>query len=285
MRNSLSVLAAVWALLLASTALAAETPPPPVPAAAPAAPKEAGVPVTSPENRLELRLPAPYWEALTPQEVAGQMQGGCSQGRVPASLIYLLRDKDALVEIVLSRSDRSFLMRTKDDMEAFENGVMKAIQDQVGAGASEVDSGFTQRDGMTVHHYGLTIMPTAHGGGCAAMTQSSSPPQKMHFLFVDYFVRPRGRGRGLLPRQRPRAGRDVQGAAVGDRLHPGQHPLHGQAGGRLLRPRTRRTTRCPPRRRPPRAWESTAPRAAGCWPRGLMIAIWLMLRWRKKPKV
>ncbi len=289
MRNSLPVLAAVWVLLVSAGALAAETPPPPAEAAPPApkaaaaAPKEAGMPVTSPENRLALRLPAPYWEALTPQEVAKQMQGGCSQGQVPASLIFFLHDKDALVDIVVTRSDRSFLMRNKDDLEAYENGVMKAIQDQVGTGASDVKSGYSERDGMTIHRYGLTITPTAHGGGCAAMTQPSGPPQKLHFLFVDYFVRPQGED-AVYYRASVRAPvetfKELQPEIdyILDSVR-----FTGKMAAKFFDPNA-------PAEKVPTAKEAagsvTAHKSVSGWMLavGLMIAIWLMLRWRKKPK-
>jgi hypothetical protein len=197
-RNSPFMPAALAALLMAAGALAAEAPaapaaaPGPAPAAAaPNAPQQPGIRVSSPESRLELRLPAAYWEALTPQEIARHMQGGCGQGQVPASLLYLVQDRDALVQIVISRSDRTFLMRDKGDLEAFENGFMKAVQDQLGGAAADVESSYEERDGMIVHRFGLTATPSS-GGGCAAAGGQGGPPQKLHFLFVDYFVHPEG---------------------------------------------------------------------------------------------
>ncbi len=289
MRNSLPVLVALGAVLLAAAAVAAETPAvpaeaAPAEAAPPAAPKEAGVPVASPANRLELRLPAPYWEALTPDEIARQVQGGCAQGKVPASLILLLRDKDALAEVIISRSERTFLMRNKDDLEAFENGFMKAIQDQVGAGATDVESGYSERDGMTVHRYGLTAAPSAGGGGCAMMPQQSGPPQKLRFLFVDYFVRPDGED-ALYYRASVRAPVDTFNELKPEFEYILENiRFTGKRADDFFAPDA-------PADKVPTAKEAAKGVGGHSGVSGwmlagaLMIAIWLMLRRRKKPQV
>ncbi len=288
MRNSLPVLAAIGALLTAVGALAAESPAPPAQAPPPpqaaAAPEEPGVPVTSAENRLALRLPAPYWEALTPEEIARQMQGGCAQGRVPASVLLLLRDKDALAEVIISRSDRTFLMRNKGDLEAFEDGFMKAIQDRISGAATDVESTYSERNGMTVHRYGLTAAPSAGGGGCAMPGQQSGPPQKLRFLFVDYFVRPDGED-ALYYRASVRAPVDTFKALepefeyILDSIRFTGKPADG-----FFVPDA-------PEDKVPTAKEAAKSVGAHGGTSGwmlaaaLMVAIWLMLRRRKKPQV
>lgn len=177
---------------LAVLLLAADAPPAPAPAAEkPAQPQGPGSVVTSPENRLQIRLPAPYWEALTAQEVARHMQGGCNRGQVPPDLVFVVHDRDALTQVLVTRSDRSFLMRDKNDLEAFEKAFMEAEQKQLGEKASDVESGYEERDGMIVHRFAVTAAPSP-GGGCAMASQRQAAPQKLRFVFVDYFLRPEG---------------------------------------------------------------------------------------------
>jgi hypothetical protein len=158
------------------------------PAAAPAGP---GVPLSSPENRLELRAPAAYWEAQTGKEIAQKLQGGCGQ-QVPPDLVFVLQHRDAPAQVIITRSAKPFLMRNKDDLEAFEQGFMKAVKERVSGQVSDEESGYEERDGMVIHRYALTATPSAGGGGCAMAAQSAGPPQKLRFVFVDYFLRPQG---------------------------------------------------------------------------------------------
>jgi hypothetical protein len=191
-RNSPTMLAVLGALMLTPLAAAAETPAPPAqPPASPAQPP--GIRIAAPEARLELRLPAAYWKAMTPQELAQQAQGGCTPNQLPPGLVLEIRDADeANVGIIVTRSPETFLMRNKDDLETFENAVMKSIAGQGGAAISDVESGYEKRDGMVIHHYALTATPTGGGGGCAAAPQQSGPPQKVRFVFSNYFVHPEG---------------------------------------------------------------------------------------------
>lgn len=183
MRHSPAILAA---LLLAAGALSARA------WAAEAAPPAAdpGLAITSPEDRLELRLPAAYWEAMTGKQIAQQMQGGCGR-QVPPDLVFVLEDRDAAAQIIITRSERPFLMRNKDDLETFEKAFMQAVQEQAGKPSSDVESSYEERDGMVIHRFALTAAPSV-AGGCAMGPQSAGPPQKLRFVFVDYFLRPQG---------------------------------------------------------------------------------------------
>jgi hypothetical protein len=276
--------AALVALLIAAAALAVRIQAAPAAAPAPAAeapaPQGPGIAVSSPENRLELRLPAGYWEALTPQQIAQHMQGGCTQGQVPADLVFVVQDRDALAQVVITRSARSFLMRDKSDLETFENGFMQAVQGRIGGGADDVESSYEERDGMIVHRFGLTAAPSA-GGGCAMGPQQSAPPQKLRFVFVDYFLRPQGED-ALYYRASARAPVDVY-----EELKPEFESIlasvrfRGKLADQFFDPQAPED-KVPTAKQAAKDLSSRNPLSGWMLAVGLMMIIWLMLRRRRQ---
>lgn len=181
MNDRTHVLAALAVLLLVAGAVSAraqEPGPPP------------GIPVSSPENRIEFRLPAPYWEAQTGQDIAASAPGGCAPTRVSPDLLFVIRHLDALAEIWIIRNEEPFLMRSKDDMETAVSGFTEAILDRLGESITDVESAYEVRDRMIVHRFAFSAPPQG-GGGCVPV-QAAAEQQKMHFVLVHYFLRPQG---------------------------------------------------------------------------------------------
>lgn len=139
---------------------------------------------------VELRVPASYWMAVDPDELAEQMSGGCTPPRVPENLLLVLRHKDAMAEVWLVSSPR-YLMRNRDDLEEYVGGFVQAVRQQLGESMSEVSTTYAERDSLIVHRFAFSVTPRTTGG-CVGATQAPQAPEKSRFLLVDYFLRPEG---------------------------------------------------------------------------------------------
>jgi hypothetical protein len=182
------------ALLVASHASAQtdEPAPGPAPDVEQPAPEQQGrrVVVAAPLHRLELTLPAPYWSAQTGEELAQDVPGGCAAQQPSPNLLFVLRHKDALAEAWIVRAENTFLMRDRNDLEQFVGGFADALRSQLGEDAPKLETAFSERDDMIIHRISVT---TSGGGtgGCAAPGQGGEAPA-VRALIVDFFVRPEG---------------------------------------------------------------------------------------------
>jgi len=161
---------------------------PPPKAETPRAEEPAPIIVRDDANQLELKLPAPYWNYRDRRQLLSTTQGGCARPRIPESLLFVLEHKDALARAWCEKGTRPFLMRDRGDLETFVNGFVEAIRKQVGAAIEDAEAVYQERDGMIVHRWAFT-MPV-RSGGCGAQAPAG-PQQKMRYVFVQYFVRPK----------------------------------------------------------------------------------------------
>jgi hypothetical protein len=157
---------------------------PPAPARAA---EGSGVAITLEEARLRLKKPAPYWEQMTPEELTEQAPGGCVPAQTPPNLLLVLNHRDAPVVLGVLRGGDTFLMRNRDDLEAYVDGLTQPIRQQLGEEA-EIETEFSRRNGMPVHRVSFTASAGAAGGGCAPAQQGQQ--QELQFIIVDYFIRP-----------------------------------------------------------------------------------------------
>jgi hypothetical protein len=149
-----------------------------------------GTLVSDQSREIQLRLPAPYWEHQTREELMQQSQGGCMAPQVPANMVLLVSHKDALVRLFLTRGKR-FQMRDKDDLETYVGGVIRGIQKRLGKQSEVLSKSFDERNGMIVHRCALET-PLQGGGGCMAQSSAPSRFQSVRYEVVNYFVRPGG---------------------------------------------------------------------------------------------
>jgi len=271
--NRMHVLAALTMLLLAAEAVPAQAQEPAPPA---------GIPVTSPENRIELRLPAAYWDAQTGAQIAAGTPGGCAPTRVSPDLLFVIRHLDALAEIWIIRSEEPFLMRDKNDLEAVVNAFTGAIRDRLGETMSDVESEYEERDGMIIHRFAFTAPPQG-GGGCVP-AQPAAEPQKLRFMLVHYFLRPEGED-AIFFRASCRATAETFEALEGEiNFILSSLRFTGPVAENFFAPDA------------PQEKLLTADKAAKAVRRpsgvqgwmlaiGMMVIIWMLLRRRKKPEV
>jgi hypothetical protein len=138
---------------------------------------------------LEVKLPAPYWQYSSREQLEEQMQGGCGPARVPEDLLFAINHRDARATIWCESGPRRYLMRDKDDLERYVDSFMNSIKEQVEA-PGEVESSFHQRDHTIVHRFAFSVSQQAGGGGCAPGGEQGQT-QRARYMFVHYFVRPR----------------------------------------------------------------------------------------------
>jgi hypothetical protein len=165
--------------------VAADTP------AAREGPRPAPGPITiqDPLYRLEFKLPAPYWQHHDPKEMAGRAPGGCAGPRVSPNLLFVLTHKDAAANVWAERLGRPFLMRDKDDLEGYVNAFVEAVARQVGE-VEDLNVSYPQTANPVVHRASF-VAPMRARGGCGPRPAAGAEPQKMRYVFLHYFVRPK----------------------------------------------------------------------------------------------
>jgi hypothetical protein len=165
----------------------------PADAVAPAADVEP-VTVKDPLYPLEFRLPAPYWDYRDQEDLRAELsaRGGCAgPGQtVPENLLFVFGHKDAAVYGRLELGPRSFLLRGKDELEAYTDARAAVIQSQTGGPAQNVQTHWLDKDGMLVHRLEFSA-PLRARGGCGAPPPPQAGGERMHYLILHYFVRPR----------------------------------------------------------------------------------------------
>ncbi len=149
-----------------------------------------GVLVAEHLRDVELRLPAPYWQHQTREELARQSQGGCGAPRVPSDVLLVASHKDALVRLYVS-DDGRFLMRNRDDLESYVGGVVAGFRERLSKQNQVLSKGFEERDGMIVHKC-VVEDPIRAGGGCMGQAGAPSRFRSVRYVVVNYFVRPAG---------------------------------------------------------------------------------------------
>jgi len=151
--------------------------------------QEAGVLISDPDSRCEIRLPGAYWDSQRKSDAPEAPAGGCGRPAWPPELLLFATHKDALAAVQVVRGEGSFLMRNKDDMESYVQGAVHGMTQAVGAGGTVLDSSYEESDGMIAHRLEMRA-PMRAGGGCGAAAPQGA--QMVRYLFVDYFVRPQG---------------------------------------------------------------------------------------------
>ncbi len=155
------------------------------------APQEKGILIKDAFRRLELRLPAAYWDCYDPEKVAAQAGSGCAGPRTSPNLVFVLNHKDAPANVWCEAGSRPFLMRNEDDLENFVGGFIGAVRAQAGEAMQELESSYARHGGMILHRFSF-IAPLRAGGGCAAQQAPPGDQLAMRYLFVHLFVRPKG---------------------------------------------------------------------------------------------
>ena len=164
-----------------------------LPACAVAHGEAPGILVQNGERRFSFRLPAPYWQCYSHEELAAQMQGGgCGGQQVPPLLLYLAGHKDAPAQALIYDGVRPYLMRDQDELEAFVDAIVDDLKQRLRANVQVIESKYTERDGMIIHRSEFTAIPGGGGSPCGALPGSSSEPQVTHCLLMNYFVHPKG---------------------------------------------------------------------------------------------
>jgi hypothetical protein len=158
------------ALCYASEGLGAEAVPP-------------GLVVSDPASRAELSLPGGYWQCLSRSDLARQARGGCA-GQVPPELLLVAAHKDAPAQVVLMAGRRTFLMRSRDGLEAFIEASGADLARQLGKAGAVEESSYEDRDGVIVHRFAFSTAMASRGGAQAQ--------QRVRGLAVDCFLRPAG---------------------------------------------------------------------------------------------
>ncbi len=154
--------------------------------------KEAtGLTVSNPAHSIEFRLPAPYWEAYDRGELSERFEGGCAGRRLPENLLYVASHKDAPCQVLIFTGNQRFLMRNRDDLEAFVDASVEAVTERLGSGGELKNREYGELDGMITHRLAFTA-PVRGGPGCPAAGGGGGETSVMRYLFVYYFVRPAG---------------------------------------------------------------------------------------------
>jgi len=162
------------------------------PAAAAQQPEPPGIAVTDQSNRIEFRMPAPYWDHDDRQELAERISGGCTGRQLPPGLLHVATHKDAGAFVQLNEGSRRFLMRDRKDLETFVSGTVQAVTDQISKSGEVLATEWEQREGMIIHRFSFKAA-VGGAGGCMAPGGGSGGQQKtMRWLFVDFFLRPEG---------------------------------------------------------------------------------------------
>jgi hypothetical protein len=153
-----------------------------------------GILVADRTEEVEFRLPGPYWEHFTRAEISDRTRGGCAGRRVPPELLFVLGHKDAECQVLLLKGNRRFLMRNRDDLETFVQASVQSITKQIGSAGSviHVEKPYREREGMIVHRFAFRAPARGAGGGCVPVGGVGGQQAMMRYLFVDYFVRPKG---------------------------------------------------------------------------------------------
>jgi hypothetical protein len=138
---------------------------------------------------VEFNLPAPYWSYYDRQKLAAQAQGGCMGPRTSPNVMFVLEHKDAFARVWAERGSRPFLMRDKKDLEAYVNAYVDAVRKQVRAQVEDAKSAYSAQEGMILHTFTFTVLPSAGGGGCAMQTAPAAEQREMRYVFVQCFVR------------------------------------------------------------------------------------------------
>ena len=128
------------------------------------------------ESRVEVALPARYWEYRDRAALAQDVQrGGCGGGQLPEEVVWEIRHKDAECSILCLRTPRSFLLRGRSDLEAFMDARVEAIRGEEADGVEVVEApGWSESHGVLVHRVAF---------------RSVNQPRELTFLLVDYFLR------------------------------------------------------------------------------------------------
>jgi len=142
-----------------------------------------------PTSRLAYQLPAPYWLAITRMDMMSKGGGGCAAPRTPENLLFVCQHKDAPVQVAFIRGNEPFLMRGRDDLEAFVDALVQAIQKQGRDTIADLQTEYREQNGMIVHRMKFTA--PAGGAGCAG-AGASQQAERVTIMFVEYFVRPEG---------------------------------------------------------------------------------------------
>ncbi len=178
-RSSLVVLAALVLLACLAVPVAAEDEEP------------SGITVTDTGNRIEFRLPAPYWDHEDRQQLADRVSGGLFGRELPPGLLHVATHKDAGAFVQINEGGRRFLMRNREDLETFVSGTVQAITEQIDRTGEVLVTDWDERDGMIIHRFSFRAQVRG-GDGCMAPEAGQDEPQAMRWLFVDFFMRPEG---------------------------------------------------------------------------------------------
>jgi hypothetical protein len=162
--------------------------------AAPVPPAVNPITVKDPLYPLEFRLPAPYWGYRDQQDLRQELsgRGGCANPAqsVPQNLLFVFGHEDAALYGRLELGPRSFLVRREDELEAYVDARAAVIQGQTGGTAQDVETEWSDEDGMLVHRLEFSA-PLRTQGGCAPAPPPQADGERMHYLVLHYFVRPR----------------------------------------------------------------------------------------------
>ena len=139
--------------------------------------------VSDSRHQVELRLPGPYWECRSPQQLAGQApQGGCAptaRGADP-SLVLSVIHKDAPAAVGLQAHPQRFLARNKGDLESYVDALQQQLRQQAG----------------TVRNLRSQWMEQTPERGAiinlTEFTQVREDGMNAHFFLARCFVRPEG---------------------------------------------------------------------------------------------
>lgn len=139
--------------------------------------------------RIALPVPAPYWDVYGRDRMAAGASGGCGGGQIPPDLLCVLSHKDAECWVEVRMMPRTFLMRSKDDLESFVNAITQEVKSQLGEQAKVTEApNYIGRDDMIVHRMAFEApLRGASGGGCAPPAPATG--KRMTHLLVDCFLR------------------------------------------------------------------------------------------------
>ncbi len=130
-------------------------------------------------NQCRLRLPGPYWECRTAEQVAAEgSSGGCAPAAAaPAGMLCFFRSKDAPAGGALHLLPDRFLLRGKEDVEDYVNAQLAQFKQRAGGEIEPLESSYIEPNGLIAHR--------------ALLTQTIKD-QKRRYLLAHYFVRPAG---------------------------------------------------------------------------------------------
>jgi len=145
-------------------------------------------------NKVEIVLPAPYWRFYPRSELADMGRGGCGgRPELPPELICAVGHNDAPCVVQCARRPGSYLMRSREDLEAFVEERLAAIKKQLGDRMEIVEpSTYSEVAGATVHRVAFSVPAGGGAGGCAPAAAAEGDGNKMVNLLVNYFMRPVG---------------------------------------------------------------------------------------------